>query len=165
MAKKVLCLALLLIAIPASAGEDVKKTIRNLNSLTGVDPVKGAVKELLEKKSDAVKLVTESATLLKDKKVHLTYDAAHALAMTAAELKDLPAAEALYRVCMDYAAKLQSPQKLLESYGGLIDVLYEAKKYPESAAVCRELLELKTDDGKPRIVVRAYTNRFGEYDF
>src|SRR5262249_43700355 len=56
--------------------------------------------------------------------------------------------ETFFRLCMEEAGKLQSTQKLIESYGGLIDVLYENKKYPESVRVCRELLELKLDDGK-----------------
>ena len=55
------------------------------------------------------------------------------------------------------AAKLQSHNKLLESYGSLIDAYYDSKKFADAARVCKELLDLKTDDGKPRIVLRAYT--------
>jgi tetratricopeptide (TPR) repeat protein len=82
-----------------------------------------------------------------------------------AETKDIKASEVFYRICMEQAAKLQSTRKLLQSYGGLIDLFYENKKYDESVRVCRELLELKTDDGKPRIVLQAVSNRFGETDF
>ena len=57
-----------------------------------------------------------------------------------------------YRILTERAVKLQSPQKLTESYGGLIDLYYDAKKYAEAAKVCREVLELKTTDGKPRDV-------------
>lgn len=144
---------------------DARKAARELNALTGMDTVKGRLKEMLEEKGKGARLVAEIAALAKEKKVQLSYNAAYVLALTAGEDKDLSASEAFFRICMNAAAKLQSPQRLLESYGGLIDVLYEAKKYPEAANVCRELLELKTDDGKPRIVIRAFTNRFGEYDF
>jgi hypothetical protein len=58
-------------------------------------------------------------------------------------------------VCTEQAAKLQSTQKILQAYGSLIDMLYNGKKYAESAKVCRELLELKTDDGKEREILRA----------
>ena len=63
------------------------------------------------------------------------------------------------------AAKLQSHNKLLESYGNLIDTYYDSKKFADAARVCKELLDLKTDDGKPRIVLRAYTEADGETDF
>jgi tetratricopeptide (TPR) repeat protein len=103
--------------------------------------------------------------VLKDKKQPLRYNASIVLAEVSGELGDLKAAERFYRVCMEEAAKLQSTQKLLESYGGLIDLLYNNKKFEESAKVCQELLELKTDDGKPRIVLNAVTTRFGDTDF
>ena len=74
--------------------------------------------------------------LLKEKKLH--YTSAIILAQAAADLKDFKTSEALYRACAAQGAKLSSTQKLLESYGGLIDLLYENKKYSESARVCRE---------------------------
>lgn len=82
-----------------------------------------------------------------------------------AEQKDMKAAEAFLRVCTDKAAKLQSVRKLLQSYGGLIELYYENKQFGDSARVCRELLDLKTDDGKPRIVYRAIKTRNGGVDF
>ena len=39
------------------------------------------------------------------------------------------------------------------------------EKYAESARVCRELLELKTGDGKPREVLVSVTGRFDEPEF
>src|SRR5262249_33076583 len=94
-------------------------------------------------------LVQEALAMVKDKKP-LSYNAAYVLAKVAGEMKDLKSSEVFFRVCMGQAAKLQSTKKIIESYGGLIDLLYENKKYAESARVCQELLELKTDDGKPR---------------
>jgi tetratricopeptide (TPR) repeat protein len=87
------------------------------------------------------------------------------LALVSAEMKDMAKSEVFFRICMDQAAKLQSPRRILQSYGGLIQLYYDNKKYEDSARICRELLELKTDDGKPRIVLTAFTTKFGEVDF
>jgi len=97
--------------------------------------------------------------------VSSSYNAALVLGLVTAEQKDMSKSEAFFRVCMEEAAKMQSPRKLLQAYGGLIDLYYDNKKYDESARICRELLELKTDDGKPRIVLTAKTTNFGDIDY
>jgi tetratricopeptide (TPR) repeat protein len=62
--------------------------------------------------------------------------------------------------------KLQSATKLLQSFGGLIEVYYDNKKYDETTRLCKELLDLKSDDGKERVVLFAFTDpRTGETDF
>lgn len=141
------------------------KTLEDLNKVTGTTPLQGALDGLLKDKDETKKLLNEATPLVKGNKVGLTYNAALVLALAAADQKDLSGAEVFFRVCMDKAAKLQSPDRLLQSYGGLIEILYDNKKYGESARVCRELLELKTDDGKPRTVLVPYVTKFGEVDY
>jgi tetratricopeptide (TPR) repeat protein len=156
-------------AVSAAAAADsasVTDKLKELNTVTGNEPLEGALKGLLEKKGDAKELIAAALPLAKDnKKEALSYNAALALAFVASERKDLAAGEAFFRVCMDKAAKLESPRKLAQSYGGLIELYFENKKYDASARVCQELLELKTGDQKPRIVLLADTTRFGEADF
>lgn len=154
-----------LLATATAQETALRKQILQLNVATGADPIQLRVKSLLARPDEAKKILAEAVVMVKEKNHPLTYNGAYILAQVAQELKDLAACEALYRVCMDESARLQSPKKLLESYGGLIDTYYENKKFAESARVCRELLELKTDDGKPRIVMIAVPTRFGETDF
>jgi len=152
--------------VGADGTEEVTlKKLNELNKITGNEPLQGALKGLLDDKEGAKQLAAAALPLAKSKKEALSYNAALVLAAITAEMKDLPKSEVFYRLCMEKAAKLQSPRKLLQSYGGLIDLLYENKKFDESAKVCQELLELKTDDGKPRVVLTAVTTRFGESDF
>jgi tetratricopeptide (TPR) repeat protein len=66
---------------------------------------------------------------------------------------------------MNQAVKLQSPDKVLQSYGNLIDVLYDNKKYADSVRICREILEIKTGDGKPRAYMFIVEDRFGDFGF
>ncbi|MCI0377448.1 MAG: tetratricopeptide repeat protein [Gemmataceae bacterium] len=157
----------LLCAAGAKAGSDegaLKKKIQELNRLTGGDPMQGMLRTLMEDKEGTKKLVAAALPLAKEKK-DISYNASLVLALASADLKDLGASETFFRVCMDQAAKMQSAQKLLQSYGGLIDILYNNKKFDESERICRELLELKTDDGKPRIVLHAIKTNTGEIDF
>jgi tetratricopeptide (TPR) repeat protein len=147
-----------------AGGDELSKEIDRLNKLSGADPMKGALKVLLDEPLRTKKLLEAALPLTKEKE-RLSYNGAMVLGMAASDLKDFKAAEAFFRVGMLYGVKLQSARKLLESYGGLIDLYFENKKYDESARLCRELLELKTDDGKPRVVLTAFTDRFGNTDF
>ncbi len=167
-----LCLALALVGLcllaarsQADSDDNLKKKIFDLNKLTGTEAMQGALQALLEDKGGAKKLLASALPLAKEKKANLSYNAALVLALASADMKDMQGSEIFFRVCMDQAAKLQSARKLLQSYGGLIDLYYDNKKFDDSARVCRELLELKTDDGKPRLVLTAITTRFGEPDF
>ena len=162
-------LGLVLFAVPfagrAAADDAARKKVLDLNKVTGTEPLKGALKDLLDDKKQVKDLISEGVALVKSNKDALSYNGALLLALAASEQKDFDASESFFRVCMDKAVKLQSEQKLIQSYGGLIDLLYENKKYEQSAKVCRELLELNTDDAKDRIVLRAVTDRFGGTDF
>jgi tetratricopeptide (TPR) repeat protein len=152
----------LLVAIPGRTADDPKNLrLQDLDKITGSEVIKGAVSELLENKAATKKLIHEALALVKEKK-SLSYNAAYVLALVAAEAKNLKAGETFFRICMDQAAKLQSTRKILESYGGLIDLMYENKKFAQAARVCQELLELKTDDGKPREYLIWTSKRFGD---
>ncbi|MBX9678246.1 MAG: tetratricopeptide repeat protein [Gemmataceae bacterium] len=154
-------------AAPASAQTKtapLPADIAPYNKLTGGEPMEAALKVLLADKDKAKKVISEAIPFTKDPGT-LSYNGAYVLALAATDMKDLKAAEPLFRVCMAQAVKLQSSRKLLQSYGALIDAYFDNKKFDESARICKELLELKTDDGKERVVLTAVTNRFGDIDF
>jgi tetratricopeptide (TPR) repeat protein len=158
-------LAVLGLALAARGDEALKKRVADLNRITGDDPVNAKLKELLAQPKETKRLLAEAVGMTKAKDQPFTFNAAYILAQAAGDLKEMKAAEVFYRICMDHAVKLQSTKKVLQSYGGLIDLLYENKQFADSAKVCRELLELKTGDGKPRIYYLAIPNRLGEPDF
>lgn len=164
-AKWVVLATALAAAVSARGESTVTERIKELNKITGTDIVKAEARLLARTPSDSRKFLQESLALAKTNNPALTYNASYALAQTASRLKDAKAAEFFYRQCISQAVNLKSSGKLRQAYGGFIDFLYENKKFAESAKVCRELLELKTDDGKPRIVVFTVSTRFGETDF
>jgi tetratricopeptide (TPR) repeat protein len=153
------------LTLAARGDEAPRERILKLGQITGDDPLNGELQALIANPKLTRELLAEGLVMLKDKEYPLRYNAAFLLAQAAAELKDIKSSEAFYRVCAGQAVKLLSTRKVLQSYGGLIDLLYENKKFGESAKICKELLELKTGDGKPRIYYLSVPNRFGEPDF
>ena len=145
-------------------GEDKAGVIEKLNRLTGSGPMTGALKDLQDDPDGTKKLLASALPLAKEPN-KLSFNGAMVLALAAADQKDLKTSETFFRVCIDQAVKLQSANKLLQAYGPLIDIYFDNKQYEQSARLCKELLELKTDDGKERVVLVPFSNRFGEIIF
>ena len=169
MAKKILGLFLfvgLSVALGGAdsrAGEDLlKKELADLNRITGNEPLRGALKSLVDDKKHAQAMLTFAIPAAKNKE--LTYNAALVLGLVAAETKDMKSAETYLKVCMEKAARLQSVEKLKESYGLLIELYYDYKQYADAARISKELLELNTDDEKQREVRQTYVDRTGKVD-
>jgi tetratricopeptide (TPR) repeat protein len=147
-----------------AAPDKQPREVAALNIITGSDAVAHALKSLMDDKAKAKSLIAQALPLAKEKD-QLRYNAALVLALSAAELKDVPASEAFFRVCIEQAAKLQSVSKLLQSFGGLTEIFYENKRYDDVTKLCQELINMKTEDGKERSVLFAFTKKNGEVDF
>jgi tetratricopeptide (TPR) repeat protein len=146
------------------AGEEaMKKALAELDRVTGDDPTQVALLDLLDKKKFAKELVDYALPAAKKKE--LSYNAALILGLAAADQKDMKTSEVFFRVCMNQAVKLQSFRKLQQAYGEPIDLYYRNKQYGDAARICKELLEMNTDDGKDRVVIGTMVDRFGEVGF
>jgi len=135
------------LVFPAGAANDddaAKEKLLALNHLTGTDTINGRVRTMVAEPADTKKLLPVAVKLAKEKEPVFNYNAAYILARTAADLKDVDSAEPLYRVCTVHAVKLQSGQKLAESFGGLIDLFYEHKQFEKTEKLCQEFLELNS---------------------
>ena len=152
-------------AIEAGQGEPLREQVVKLGQVTGDDVYEAKVKSLQKDPELAKKLVGAGMKMAEAKDQELSYYAAMTLGQLAGEFKDYKACEALYRVAMNQASKLVSTRKILQSYGGLADALFDGKKYAESVHVCRELLELKTADGNPRNYLFIVDDGLGDVDF
>src|SRR5262249_30280829 len=136
-----------------------------LNDITGKDPMEGRLKELSDAPAETKKLLGVAVAMAKEKNQPFNYNAALILALAADQAKDLDSSQVFYRVCIDQAGKLYSGQKMLQAYGGLIDLLYENRKYDDVIKICKEFLELKSDDGKTTVYEHATDTDDGEGDF
>ncbi len=148
------------------ADEDAQRQrLQVFNRLTGTQTLSSQLKALTADPQGTRQLIAAALPLLNNKENPVQYPAALLLAQASAELKDFKASESFYRRCMTEAAKLHSVGRLLESYGGLIEFFYDNKKFADAARVCQELLELKPDDGKERVLRRAVSTPLDDTDF
>src|SRR5262249_49499958 len=122
-----------------------------VNSTTGTTAVAARIK-VLAKSPDAKQLIQYAAEELKKDRMALSYNGAYILAVVARQKKELAASEAFYHVCAKEAADLESKEKLEQSFRGLTGLLFENKKYKQTEKVCKQVLELVTGPGKPRVV-------------
>lgn len=143
--------------------DPLRQKALGLNDITGDDPIKAEIKGLLDDKTGTKKLLPVAVKMAKEKDQPFNYNGALILARVAHILKDYPSAEAFYRICVDQAGKLQSGRKLAEGYSGLLEVLFNSKKYDECTKLCREFLEMpQIEDGKDvvlEIFVQALTRQ------
>lgn len=151
----------------ASAGEPAaeKTQIKALNELTGLEPAEGMLRHLIAHPDEAKRLIKAGLPLAQEKQEGLSYNGALVLALTAAELKDLKASDAFFHVCGRIAAREQSTARLIQSYVTLIELYYDAKQYADCDRICREVINLKTDDGKERFVLKPYTDETGNTEY
>jgi tetratricopeptide (TPR) repeat protein len=156
----------MLLRMTAHAGADqedaLHREIVQLGQVTGSNPLGVELEEISKDPGHAKSLVAQGLKMAEAKDADLTYTGALILAHAAKQLKDYKACEGLFRVCMEQAAKLCSERKVLQSYGGLIDALYHAKQYEQAVRICREFLELKTGDDRPRIYLFLAEDKTGE---
>jgi tetratricopeptide (TPR) repeat protein len=143
----------------AAEDDDVlRKRALALNIVTGNDVIEAQIKALLKEKEKSKQLLVVAERMARGKEPPFNYNAAYIMARVAQELKDLETAKVLYRVCVADATKLQSGQKMAQSFGGLIDLYYENKKFKEVVEICREFLDLKGDPTverlKPAVIER-----------
>jgi pentatricopeptide repeat protein len=153
--------------LPAQAAQDepLRREVIQIGQITGKDAFKAQLEGLTTDKTHTRRLVAAAAKMARAKDGDLTYSGALLLARAAEDQKDYKSCEALYRVCMDQGAKLCSFLKVLQSYGGLIEALYKGKKYADAVRICREFLELKTGDDRPRVFAFLVQDKFGETGF
>jgi tetratricopeptide (TPR) repeat protein len=140
-----------LISAPVKADEvDWRTKALALNDITGDEPIRGEIMTLLDDRPSTKKLLDAAVPLAKEKKQPFNFNAALILARTSLAMKEYDASEVFFRICGDQAAQLRSPQKLFQSYTGLmriIDLLYGDSKYEQSAKLSQEFLEMLERQG------------------
>lgn len=147
-------MVLALLAYPAAGAEEdqtQREKLLALNNLTGSDAMAGQLKAMLADSDGTKKLLEAALQMTKAKEQPFNYNAAYVLGRAAQELKHVDTCEVFYKICTEEATKLRSGQKLAESFGGLIDLYFENKKFDKTEKLCREFLELKGDDTVNRL--------------
>lgn len=132
-----------------------REALLKLNTVTGEDAQKAKLLALVKDKDKAKKAVELAVKMNKEAKGKdkpFNYNASFMLARVAHYTKVFDAAETFYDDAIDAAAKVNSGQKLLNAYDGLIDMHWDAKKYPAMVEAVERFMDLKghkeVDDAK-----------------
>lgn len=71
-------------------------------------------------------------------------------------VKDYDTAEYFYEFCAETATRLESGEKMLQAFDGLMDLYWDAKRYGDLADVCERFVEMKgpkeVDDARPFVL-------------
>jgi tetratricopeptide (TPR) repeat protein len=132
---------------PAAGDEALREKALKLNDITGQDALRGKILELVKDKAEMKKLVAEAAKMAKEKEQPFNYNGAYILAKVSHYTKEYDTSLAFYKICQTDATKLQSAQKLVDVYDGLINLFVETKKYDDAVKSCEEFLDLKVKSG------------------
>lgn len=135
----------------ADENDAIRAKALALNDITGNDPIEGQIKILLDDPDGSKKLLATAKTMAKEKKQPFSYNAAYVLARVALQMKDIDGCQVFLLVCKDQAVQLQSGRKLIQSFGALIELLYEQKKYDEAVKFCREFVEMTGNETVDRL--------------
>lgn len=131
---------------PAADEKSDKAELLKLNSITGMDAMQAKLTELLKEKEKSKKLIESAVEILKEAKGKdspFNYNACLILAKVSHSFKQYEAAELFYERCAEDATKLQSGNKIMQAYEGLIDLYQEMKKFNAVEEVCQKFLDLK----------------------
>jgi tetratricopeptide (TPR) repeat protein len=133
---------------PAGAEDDaaLRQKALSLNQATGNSVMSGEILALIKDKEQGKKFVAVAAGMLKDKQQPFNINALLVLARTSQGLKNYDASEAFYRAFIAEATKLRSGHKIANGYGGLIGMLFSAKKFAECEKECRKFIEMEDFD-------------------
>lgn len=140
-------LGLLLIGatLTAEVDEATKARLLRLNSVTGNDAMAGTIVDLVKDADGTKKLLAAAKELLQAKKKDDVFNANATiiLARAAQGLKDYPTSEQFYRVNVEQVRKLESGQRMVLAYDGLVTVLLASKQFDEAEKVFKEFQEIE----------------------
>jgi len=137
---------LVLSALAADEKDPLREKILKFNEITGTAPLEGELRLLVKDEAGTKKLIETAVQMAKEKPQPFNYTAAFLLARSAHALKNFDAAKTFYKIASEESFKLQSANKIIQVYDGLIDLFYENKKFDDAVKACREFLELENPD-------------------
>lgn len=142
--------------------DPVKEELLALNRATTEDSQRLKLLAFVKDKPAAKKKLTVAVKMQKDAKVPkdrpFNFAASMVLGRAAHVLKEYDTAEYFLSQCTDSATKLESGEKMIQSYDGLLDLYWDSKRFDDLIDTCEKFVELKgpaeIDNAKPFFLER-----------
>lgn len=141
-----LVLALCLPVYVGAEDDPLRDQVRQLNSVLGDEDQLEKVKELAKNPAEAKKLLAVAAKMADEKADRFNFSSANILATLSLELHDWDAGNRFYAIAVDRAKAQRNMRRLVIAYLSWVDLLSQAKRYPEAEKKCQEILELDGDE-------------------
>ncbi|HYH66079.1 MAG TPA: tetratricopeptide repeat protein [Urbifossiella sp.] len=106
------------------------------------DALRAFIKDKAKAKQ-GVQLAAKMQKAGKGKERAFTFNGALVVGRAAHIIKDYDTAEYFYEFCAEAATRLESGEKMLQAYDGLMDVYWDAKRFADLDELCERFLELK----------------------
>jgi tetratricopeptide (TPR) repeat protein len=141
-----LALALCLPGLVSAEDDPLRDQVRQLNSVLGDDEQAEKVKELAKNPAEAKKLLAVAVKMAGEKADRFNFSSANILATLALELHEWDAGNRFYAIAVERAKLQRNMRRLVIAYLSWVDLLTQAKRYPEAERKCQEILELDGDE-------------------
>ncbi|MDB5313903.1 MAG: Tetratricopeptide repeat protein [Gemmataceae bacterium] len=146
----------------ADAGDEaLKEDLLKLNRASDEDAQRAKLVAFVKDKERAKKGIALAVKLQKEAKGKdkpFNFTASMILGRAARFVKDYKAAEYFYEHGAEAATKLESGEKMIQAYEGLIDTYWDQKRFDDVIDVCEKFVELKgpdeVDKAKPFVLER-----------
>jgi tetratricopeptide (TPR) repeat protein len=125
---------------------DLRKKALELNDITGSNPMRGKLVELMEDTPGTKKLLAVAFKMSKKKPQPFNRNATFLLALAAENVKQIEVSAAFYRINALQSIKLMSERGVAQAYLGLIQMYQANKKFAESEKACREILSIEGEE-------------------
>lgn len=161
-----LLLGLAFVGLPALRADDkpdpVKEELLALNRISAADAQTSKLVAFVKDKAAAKKKLAIALKLQKDaksaKERPFNFSASAILGRAAHFLKEYNTAEYFYSQNVEAATKIESGEKMLSAYDGLIDLYWDTKRFDDMIDTCEKFVELKgpmeVDGAKPFVLER-----------
>ena len=144
-------------AKPATGGDAIKDELLKLNRITDEDAQKTTLIALVKDKAAAKKKVAIAVKMQKDAKTPkerpFNFAASIILGRVAHFTKEYDTAEYFYSQCAEAATKLESGEKIIQAFDGLLDMYWDSRRFDDMIDTCEKFVELKgpmeVDQDKP----------------
>ncbi|MFO0880094.1 MAG: tetratricopeptide repeat protein [Gemmataceae bacterium] len=129
-----------------TGGDDLRKLALSLNEVTGADPMRGVLQDLIANPTKTRKLVAQATKMTDETPQPFNRNATFLLALVAENLKDVDASARFYRLNAKQSLGLLSERSMAQAYVGLIQLYADNKRFADSEKVCKEFLALEGEE-------------------